>query len=51
MAMFYELKGEPSRAADELEGYLKPTPGARNAEVIQKEIARLRLKSTGKTTP
>jgi tetratricopeptide (TPR) repeat protein len=51
LAMFYELKGEPSRAADELEGYLKTNPGARNAEVIQKEIARLRLKSTDKTTP
>jgi Tfp pilus assembly protein PilF len=51
LAMFYELKGEPSRAADELENYLKTTPGAKNAEAIQKEIARLRLESVDKPTP
>jgi tetratricopeptide (TPR) repeat protein len=51
LAMYYELKGDPSRAANELEDYLKTTPGVKNAEAIQKEIARLRLKSNGQTTP
>jgi cytochrome c-type biogenesis protein CcmH/NrfG len=44
MALFYELKGEPERAAAELESYLKKTP-LKNPEPIQNEIKRLREKA------
>ncbi len=44
MALFYELKGEPERAATELESYLKKTP-LKNPEPIQAEIKRLREKA------
>lgn len=50
LAMFYELKGQPSKAADELEDYLRKTTTAKNAEAIKNEISRLRLKAT-KITP
>jgi len=49
MALFYELKGEPERAAAELESYLKKTP-PKNPAPIQNEIKRLRDKA-GKTNP
>jgi tetratricopeptide (TPR) repeat protein len=49
-AMFYELKGKPSRAADELEDYLRKTPTAKNVEAIKNEISRLKSKAT-KVTP
>ncbi len=49
MALFYELKGEPERAAAELESYLKKNPQLKNAPAIQSEIKRLREKS--KTQP
>jgi tetratricopeptide (TPR) repeat protein len=42
LAMFYEMKGQPLRAADELEDYLKKNPAAKNAEAIRNEISRLR---------
>jgi cytochrome c-type biogenesis protein CcmH/NrfG len=45
LAMLYELKGETSKAADELEGYLSKNPTAKNAEAIKQEIARLRAKA------
>ncbi len=41
LATFYEMKGEPGRAADELELFLRKTAG-KNGEAIQKEIKRLR---------
>jgi tetratricopeptide (TPR) repeat protein len=46
LAMFYDLKGEPSKAAEELEEYLKKNPAAKNAEAIKGEIARLKSKIT-----
>jgi tetratricopeptide (TPR) repeat protein len=49
MALFYELKGEPDRAASELETYLKKTPQLKNSEPLQNEIKRLREKA--KTAP
>jgi len=49
MALFYELKGEPEKAAAELESYLKKTPQMKNSAVIQDEIKRLREKA--KTKP
>jgi tetratricopeptide (TPR) repeat protein len=42
MAMFYEMRGERARAADELEQYLRKTPGAKNAEAIRETIKKLR---------
>jgi len=51
LAMFYELKGELVRAADELEDYLQKKPEAKNAEAIRQEITRLRLKANTKTSP
>jgi tetratricopeptide (TPR) repeat protein len=44
MAMFYEMKGEPERAAAELEAYLKKT-SLKNPAPIQNEIKRLREKA------
>jgi len=48
MALFYELKGEPEKAAAELESYLKKSPQMKNAEAIQNEIKRLREKAKTK---
>jgi tetratricopeptide (TPR) repeat protein len=45
MALFYELKGDPERAADELEAYLKKTPQLKNSTALQNEIKRLREKA------
>lgn len=45
LALFYELKGEPDRAASELEAYLKKTPQLKNSEPLQNEIKRLREKA------
>jgi len=44
MALFYEMKGQPERAAAELEAYLKKTP-LKNPTPIQSEIKRLREKA------
>jgi len=49
LAMFYDLKGEPARAADELEDYLQKAWG-KNSEAIRQEITRLRLKASSKTS-
>ena len=52
LAVFHELKGQPERAAAELESYLKKTPTLKNSEAIQNEIKRLREKAkASKTTP
>jgi TolA-binding protein len=48
LALFYEMKGEPERAATELESYIRKTPQARNAEAIKNEIRRLREKAQTK---
>jgi tetratricopeptide (TPR) repeat protein len=42
MAMFYEMKNERERAADELEQYLRKAPNAPNADAIREAIKRLR---------
>jgi tetratricopeptide (TPR) repeat protein len=52
LALFHELKGQPERAAAELESYLKKSPQLKNSEAIQNEIKRLREKAkASKTTP
>lgn len=51
LAMFYEMRGDPTRAADELEAYLKEHPATKNQEALKGEIARLRSKSTNKSAP
>ena len=52
LAVFHELKGEPERAAAELESYLKKSPNLKNSEGIQTEIKRLRDKAkASKATP
>lgn len=52
LALFYEMKGEPERAANELDVFLKKSPQSKNANAIQSEIKRLREKArTAKTTP
>jgi len=45
MALFYELKGEPERAAAELESYMKKTPQLKNSTALEAEIKRLRDKA------
>jgi len=45
MALFYELKGEPERAAAELESYIKKNPQLKNSAALQSEIKRLRDKA------
>src|SRR4030095_457130 len=45
LALLYEMKGEPERAATELEAYLKKAPEARNAAALKSEIKRLRDKA------
>ncbi|HEY0379029.1 MAG TPA: tetratricopeptide repeat protein [Pyrinomonadaceae bacterium] len=42
LARLYEKKGDRSRAADELEQYLRKTPDARNADAIREAIKKLR---------
>ena len=51
LALFYELKGEPERAAVELESYMKRTPQLKNPEPLQNEIKRLREKAKAAKTP
>jgi Tfp pilus assembly protein PilF len=45
MALFYELKGDPERAATELESYIKKNPQLKNPDALQNEIKRLRGKA------
>ena len=42
LARLYEKKGDRARAADELEQYLRKTPGAKNADAIREAIKKLR---------
>jgi tetratricopeptide (TPR) repeat protein len=52
LALFYELKEQPEKAAAELEAYLQKNPQLKNSEALQNEIKRLREKSgAGKTKP
>ena len=52
LALFYELKGDPERAASELESYMKKTPQLKTSEPLQNEIKRLREKArAAKSTP
>jgi tetratricopeptide (TPR) repeat protein len=51
LAMLYEMKGEPARAADELEDYLKKNPTTGNLEVLKTEITRLRSKASNRPGP
>lgn len=48
MALFYELKGDPERAAAELESYVKKNPQLKSSEALQSEIKRLRDKARAK---
>ena len=48
MALFYELKGDPERAAAELESYMKKTPLLKNSPALEAEIKRLRDKARAK---
>ena len=48
MALFYDLKGDPERAAAELESYMKKTPQLKNSAPLQSEIKRLRDKARAK---
>jgi tetratricopeptide (TPR) repeat protein len=50
LATFYEMKGEPGRAADELEAYLQKSE-MKNAAPLQEEIRRLRAKSKETKSP
>jgi tetratricopeptide (TPR) repeat protein len=45
LALFFELKGDPDRAAAELEAYLRKTPQLKDSTAIQNEIKRLRDKA------
>lgn len=49
LATFYEMRGEPNRAADELELLLRRVD-PKNAEAIKQEIKRLRTKSSDTKT-
>lgn len=51
IALFYELKGDPEKAATELETFLKKNPQIKNSPAIQNEINRLREKANTNKTP
>ena len=52
LALYHELRGEPDRAAAELESYMQKSPQIKNSEALQNEIKRLREKArTSRTTP
>ncbi len=52
LALFYDLKGEPEKAAGELESYVQKNPQLKNSEAKQGEIKRLRDKApTRKASP
>jgi tetratricopeptide (TPR) repeat protein len=51
LALFYELKGEPDRAASELEAYIRKSPQLKNSEPLQNEIKRLRDKAKASKPP
>jgi tetratricopeptide (TPR) repeat protein len=52
LALFHELRGDPSKAAAELESYVQKNPQLKNSEALQNEIKRLREKArTAKPNP
>ena len=48
LALFYELKDQPERAAQELESYMQKNPQLKNSAPLQGEIKRLREKAQAK---
>lgn len=50
-AMFYEMKGERSRSASELEAYLQENPKGRNAEDLRKLVEKLRSPTSEPSRP
>ncbi|HEV3470002.1 MAG TPA: tetratricopeptide repeat protein [Pyrinomonadaceae bacterium] len=48
LARVYERRGEPARAADELEKYLRANPGAKNAAAIREAVKTLRAAAGAK---
>ena len=50
LALFYELKDQPERAAEELETYVQKNPQLKNSAALQGEIKRLRDKAQAKKT-
>ncbi|HJT66233.1 MAG TPA: tetratricopeptide repeat protein, partial [Pyrinomonadaceae bacterium] len=48
LALFYELRDQPERAAAELESYVQKNPQLKNSAAIQGEIKRLRDKGQAK---
>ena len=52
LALFHELRGDPAKAAAELESYVQKNPQLKNSEALQNEIKRLRAKArTPKPNP
>jgi tetratricopeptide (TPR) repeat protein len=51
LAMFYEMKGDYTRAAKELEGHLQENPNAKNADSLKTIIKRLRSNPNNKAAP
>ena len=52
LALYHEMRGEPDRAAAELESYVQKNPQLKNSEPLQNEIKRLREKArTSKSNP
>ncbi|MCA1576860.1 MAG: tetratricopeptide repeat protein [Acidobacteria bacterium] len=52
VALFHDLRGDPEKAAAELESYLQKNPQLKNPQALQNEIKRLREKArTTRTTP
>jgi tetratricopeptide (TPR) repeat protein len=52
VALFHDLRGDPEKAAAELESYLQKNPQLKNSEALQNEIKRLREKArTAKPNP
>lgn len=46
LARVYERRGEPARAADELEKYLRANPGAKNADAVRAAVKTLRAQAS-----
>lgn len=51
VALYHELRGDPAKAAIELESYVQKNPQLKNSEALQNEIKRLREKARTKPNP
>jgi cytochrome c-type biogenesis protein CcmH/NrfG len=51
LALYHELRGDPDRAAAELESYVQKNPQLKTSEPLQNEIKRLREKARTAKTP